>query len=43
VEKFGVTVITADYVMTDITEKLGDAKNSVGAGNVFLKINFSMC
>lgn len=32
VERLGITATTADYIMNDITEKLGDAKNSGPAG-----------
>ncbi|XP_058054357.1 protein mini spindles [Anopheles bellator] len=31
VERFGITTTTADYLLTDVTEKLADAKNGVGA------------
>lgn len=31
VEKMGLTVTTGDYILTDIAEKLGDAKNSSAA------------
>lgn len=31
VEKMGITVTTADYILTDVAEKLGDAKNSSAA------------
>ncbi|XP_055620315.1 protein mini spindles isoform X2 [Toxorhynchites rutilus septentrionalis] len=32
IEKLGITITTADYIINDITEKLGDAKNSGPAG-----------
>lgn len=32
IEKLGVTTTTADYIINDITEKLGDVKNSGSAG-----------
>jgi cytoskeleton-associated protein 5 len=31
VESFGITVTSADYIINDITEKLGDPKNSTSA------------
>lgn len=38
VEKFGITTITADYIMNEITEKLGDAKNGPQAVNALTAI-----
>ncbi|XP_021706619.1 protein mini spindles isoform X3 [Aedes aegypti] len=38
VEKLGVTITTADYIMNDITEKLGDVKNSGPAGQALTAI-----
>ncbi|XP_062564824.1 protein mini spindles isoform X3 [Armigeres subalbatus] len=38
VDKLGVTTTTADYIINDITEKLGDAKNSGPAGQALTSI-----
>nr|XP_029730106.1 protein mini spindles-like isoform X4 [Aedes albopictus] len=38
IEKLGLTITTADYIMNDITEKLGDVKNSGPAGQALTAI-----
>lgn len=38
IEKLGVTTTTADYIINDITEKLGDVKNSGPAGQALTAI-----
>ncbi|XP_055592596.1 protein mini spindles isoform X2 [Uranotaenia lowii] len=38
VEKMGITTTTADYIVNDITEKLGDAKNSSPAAHALTAI-----
>uniref|UniRef100_A0A182QHS5 TOG domain-containing protein n=1 Tax=Anopheles farauti TaxID=69004 RepID=A0A182QHS5_9DIPT len=34
IERYGITTTTADYLVTDVTEKLADAKNGPGAAAV---------
>ncbi|XP_049292206.1 protein mini spindles isoform X4 [Anopheles funestus] len=38
VERFGITTTTADYLLTDVTEKLGDAKNGSPAAALLTAI-----
>ncbi|XP_029730106.2 protein mini spindles isoform X3 [Aedes albopictus] len=38
IEKLGLTITTADYIMNDITEKLGDVKNSGPAGQALTAV-----
>jgi cytoskeleton-associated protein 5 len=38
IEKFGITATTADYIMNDVTEKLGDIKSCVPAGQALSAI-----
>uniref|UniRef100_A0A182SXJ2 TOG domain-containing protein n=1 Tax=Anopheles maculatus TaxID=74869 RepID=A0A182SXJ2_9DIPT len=38
VERFGITTTTADYLLTDVTEKLGDAKNGSAAAALLTAI-----
>lgn len=38
VETFGITVTSADYIINDITEKLGDPKNSTSASAALTSI-----
>uniref|UniRef100_A0A182MWU9 TOG domain-containing protein n=1 Tax=Anopheles culicifacies TaxID=139723 RepID=A0A182MWU9_9DIPT len=38
VERFGITTTTADYLLTDVTEKLGDAKNGSSAAALLTAI-----
>ncbi|XP_053685172.1 protein mini spindles [Sabethes cyaneus] len=38
VEKLGITVTTSEYIINDITEKLGDTKNTIAAGQALSAI-----
>ncbi|XP_053677299.1 protein mini spindles [Anopheles nili] len=38
VEQYGITTTTADYLLTDVTEKLADAKNGSGAAALLTAI-----
>uniref|UniRef100_A0A182NZM0 TOG domain-containing protein n=1 Tax=Anopheles epiroticus TaxID=199890 RepID=A0A182NZM0_9DIPT len=38
VERYGITTTTADYLVTDVTEKLGDAKNGSSAAALLTAI-----